>query len=577
MTLRSKSQLRYIGKERLPVTDAPNIVRGRAVYGADVTRPGMVVAVIARPPVVGARVATVDASQALKIPGVLQVLTLPSAVHPYAFSPLGGVAVVARDTWAAICGRDALAITWDQGPNAAYDSSRGRDELLRTVRSQGQTVRELGNVDAALQAAAKQIQAEYFVPHLAQMPMEPPCALAEASANGCEIWLCTQAPEDTATQVAATLGIAASAVKVHVTLLGGGFGRKAQPDYAAEAAWLSRAVGAPVRVQWTRTDDIQHSYYHAISAQSFTAGLDAGGKLTAFLHRTAFPSLYSTFQDGIAQAQLDELNFGAIDLPLATANFRTEVGQAAPAVRIGWMRSVASIHHGFAVNSFLDEIAHARNLDPKDSLLDLLGPARQLTSPAPLGLAALPNYGMPLSQYPIDVGRYRAVIDHVTRLANWDDRQRDGRALGLAAHASFLSYIGVVIAVSYDKDQKIRVDEAWVAADLGTVVNPDRVKAQLAGSVIFAMSLALHGSISIRNGAVEQTNFHDYPVVRIGEAPRRIHTEVLASDALPGGAGEPGVPPAVAALGNAIFALTGTRVRELPIRDLKIPSARERA
>jgi isoquinoline 1-oxidoreductase beta subunit len=386
-------------------------------------------------------------------------------------------------------------------------------------------------------------------------------------ANGCEVWSPTQSPQEVRGEVAKALGIDQSKVRVHVTLLGGAFGRKAKPDYDVEAALLSKAVGAPVRVQWTRPDDIQHGYFHTTSAQRLEAGLDAKGKVVAWLHRTAFPSISSTFATGVTHANDGELGQGVLDTPLAIPNVRAENGEAIAHVRIGWLRSVCNLHHAFAISSFIDEIAHARGVDPRDNLLELLGPDRHVT-PEELGVKKVPNYGAKLDRYPIDVARFRHCVERVTELSRWSERAREGRSLGLAIHHSFLAYVAVVASVVKDTRGKVHVDEAWVVADAGTIVSPDRVTAMMEGAVIFGMSLALHGSITMKNGAVEQTNFRDYRLARLPEAPRAIHVELVESDAPPGGAGEPGAPPVAPAIANAVFALTGTRVRDLPMAKL---------
>jgi isoquinoline 1-oxidoreductase beta subunit len=354
-----------------------------------------------------------------------------------------------------------------------------------------------------------------------------------------------------------------SHVTIHVTFLGGGFGRKSKADFVSEAVLLARECGCPVRVQWTREDDVQHDYYHTTSAQRLEAGLDDKGAVVAWRHRTAFPSISSIYQNGVVHASDGELQQGVTDVPLRIANLRAENGEAPAYVRIGWLRSVCNIHHAFAVGSFLDELAWARKQDPRESLLELFGPARHATL-AELGVEKLPNYDASLEQHPIDVGRYRHVIERVTDLAGWSHRRSRGRALGLAVHRSFLSYVAVVVAVVPAPLGKIRVDEAWVVADGGTVINPERTRAQMEGAVIFGMSLAMYGQITMRAGAVEQTNFRDYRLVRMAEAPRRIAVEIVASEGPPGGIGEPGVPPVAPALANAIFAATGKRVRELP-------------
>lgn len=562
VALRPRSELKHVGGP-LPLLDGPDLVTGRAQFGADVRLPGMLIAIIAHPPVVGGKVARFDPARALAIPGVKKVVELPVPTGAPRFQPLGGVAVVADTTWAAMRGRAALEITWDHGPNVTYDSTAYRQELARSVASPGKTMRKVGDVDRALQQAARTVEAEYHVPHLAHAAMEPPAAVAKFDANGCEVWAPTQEPQDARTEVARALGIDEARVTVHVTFLGGGFGRKSKPDYVAEAALLARAVGAPVRVQWTREDDIQSGYFHAVSTQRLKAGLDAGGKVGAWLHRTAFPPIPSTFNEGVKTPSEGELGQGVLDLPLAVPHIGVEACDAPAHVRIGWMRSVCNIFHAFAVQSFIDEIAHARQADPREVRLELLGPDRKVEL-GELGVTKVPNYGAPLTKHPIDVGRMRHVIERVTELSGWSEARKAGRAVGLAAHHSFLTYVAVVAQVSKDARGKVKVDEVWLVADPGTVINLDRVRAQMEGAVVFGMSIAFHGAITMRGGAVEQTNFRDYPVVRIPEVPKRIHVEIVKSDAPPGGVGEPGVPPVAPAIANAVFALTKTRVRELP-------------
>lgn len=559
--LRAKGEWKYVGKP-LPVHDAPDIVVGKAIFAADVKLPGLLTAVIARPPVVGGKVKSHDASKALLVKGVKKVVELPAPSPPYAFQPLGGVAVVAEGTWAAMQGRAALKIEWLDGDNAEYDSAKYAEALTAAVRAPGRVVRRTGDVDAALAAAKTKVDAEYHVPHLSHVPMEPPCAVAHVTAAGCEVWSATQDPQTTRKEVAKALGLDVAKVTVHVTLLGGGFGRKSKPDYAVEAALLSRAAGAPVRVQWMREDDVRHDYYHTVSTQKLVAALDASGKVTGWLHRIAFPSIRSTFKPGVVHADEGELGQGVLDLPLAVPNVRAENGEAPAHVRIGWLRSVNNIHHGFAIGSFVDELAHARGKDARETWLDILGAPRIVTT-AELGVDKVPNYGTPLDKHPIDTARHRRVLERVTEMCDWKNKK--GRALGLSVHRSFLTYVATVVSVVLDPKGKPHVEEAWVACDAGLVVNPDRARAQMEGAVVFGMSLALHGSITMKNGAVEQTNFRDYRLVRIAEAPRATHVELVDSDAPPGGIGEPGVPPVAPALANAVFALTGKRVRTLPI------------
>jgi isoquinoline 1-oxidoreductase subunit beta len=568
--LRPDGELKRVGGP-LPLIDAPAFVTGRALYGADVRLPGMLTAVIARPPVPGGRVARYDASAALALPGVHKVVRLPDPTPPYAFQPWGGLAVVADHTWAALRGRAALKITWDDGSHAAYDSESYRAQLSLSVAKPGAVLRKKGDVDAALAGAAKVIEAEYHVPHLPHVPMEPPAALARVDGKRCELWAPTQNPQAVQKEVARALGTTEQDVRVHVTFLGGGFGRKSKADFCSEAALLARELGAPVRVQWTREDDVRHDYVNSVSTNRLTAGLGSGGRVVAWRHRTAFPSIGTLF-GAPARPSANDLQQGVLDLALDVPNVSAEACEPGQAhTRIGWLRSVYNIFQAFSIGSFIDEIAHAREADPREVLLEILGPARH-ASLEELGIPKLANYGAPLDKHPVDAGRLRGVIEHATRAARWEDRKHDGRALGLAAHRSFLSYTAVVASVVRKPTGKFAVDEVWIAFDAGLLINPDRVRAQLEGSVIFGMSLALYGAITMKRGAIEQSNFSGGGrIVRIGDAPRRIHVYLVQSDAPPGGAGEPGVPPVAPAIANAVFALTGMRVRELPIsRSLRV-------
>ena len=358
------------------------------------------------------------------------------------------------------------------------------------------------------------------------------------------------------------LGIAKEDVICHVTLLGGGFGRKSKPDYVAEAAVLSKKVGRPVKVVWTREDDIKFDYYNTVAAMYMRAALGADGKPAAWLQRSVFPPITSIFDVNAVYGDPGHLQQGWTDVPFDIPNLRVENGPAKAHVRIGWLRSVANIQQAFAVQCFIDELAHATKRDPRDMQLRVLGKARQLT-PAEQGVPKLGNYGAPLDKHPIDVARHHRVLERVTKAAGWD--KRGGRALGLAVHRSFLTYVAVVAQVSKGPRGELRVDEAWIAADPGTIVNADRVKAQLEGAFIFGVSAVLHGAITVANGGVVQTNYRDYPLARITEAPRRIHIDLIQSDGPPGGVGEPGVPPVAPAIANAVFALTGQRERKLPL------------
>jgi isoquinoline 1-oxidoreductase beta subunit len=572
--LKTPKEWRYINEE-IPSLTVPRIVKGDSTYGIDVKRPGMVYAVVARPPQLFGKIGSVDDAKALAVPGVLKTVRLPDPTPPALFQPLGGVAVVARDTWAAIEGRRALEITWRDGPNAGYDSDVFAKQMQATARRSGKVRRSRGDVGKALAAADKRITAEYYAPHLNQSPMEPPSATAEWNGDLLECWACVQDPQSTRDTLAGALGIDKTKIKVTPTWLGGAFGRKSKPDFVLEAALIAREVGKPVKVTWTREDDIQHGYYHSASAQYCEAGLDKNGKCTSWLHRTVFPPISSTFDHTVSEPSDGEMGLGATDLPFAMPNLRIESGNAKGHVRIGWLRSVSNIYHVFAAQSFAAELAHAAGRDQKDYLLELIGAAR-LVDPNAEG-AKYDNYGASLEEYPIDTGRLRTVVEKAAAMARWGRKLPKGRGLGIAVHRSFLSYIATVVEVAVRADGTISIPGVWLAVDAGTVVNPRHVRAQMEGGTIYGLSNALYGAITAKNGAIVQDNFPSWRLLRMNEAPREFEVEIIASNAVPGGVGEPATPPAAPALANAIFAATGHRLRSLPLigpegSKLKLPA-----
>ena len=562
--LKQPEQFRYIGKD-MPIVDMHDMITGSAQYGMDLRREGMLVAVIARPPVYGGKVKSVDSSAAEKVAGVERIIGLDSAPPPSGFMPLGGVAVLARNTWAAIQGRQQLKIDWDHGPHATYDSAVFRTELERNVRRPGKVVRRQGDAARALAGASKRLQADYYVPHLGHAQMEPLAALATFENGKCHIWAPTQHPQAARDTVALALKIPVEDVQVAVTLLGGGFGRKSKPDFIVEAALLARECGQPVKVVWTREDDIQHDYFHTVAAQHLEGGLDASGKVTAWLHRTALPSIGATFVPGTVYAGDGEVGQGITDLPFAVANLQCENGPAAAMTRIGWYRSVINIPHAFAIWSFADELAHAARKDPKEFLLQLIGPDRIIDMDRS-GLVAKPwNYDRSFEDYPIDTARYRKVLEVVAEKSGWGTPLKGGRGRGISVHRSFLSYVATVFEVEVKADGTVTIPRATVAIDAGMVVNPERVRAQMEGATIMGIGNTLYGEITFKEGRPVQSNYTDYQVARIDAAPREFGVHIVPSTELPGGVGEPGVPPVAAALCNAIFAATGRRIRSLPV------------
>ncbi len=559
-SFKDKSDYRYIGKA-VDTIDGQAFTTGTANYGIDTVLPDMLYASIERCPVLGGKVVSHDDAAAMKIAGVVAVIRMPDPIAPTAYNVWGGVAVLASNTWSAEQGRKALQVEWDLGENAEYSSDTFRKSLEDAVANSGKTVRERGNVNIE---SATMHEAVYYAPHLSQAPMEPPAATARINDDGsCEVWACTQDPQSARDTLAAILGKEKEQVTVNVTLLGGGFGRKSKPDFIVEAAWLAQETKKPVKVTWTREDDLRQGYLHAVSAQYFRAGMDADGKAHSWLHRSAFPSISATFAPGVNSPSAGELGLGATDVPWAVDNLRVESCEAKAHLRIGWMRSVCNVFHAYGVSCFADELAHIRQRDPLQNLLEMIGPERKV-DPNDEG-AEYSNYGQSLDDHPIDTGRLAAVAKKAAEMANWGRELPEGRGLGIAVHRSFLAYVAAVAEVSVDAQGKIAVEEMWTCIDAGQVVNTDRVRSQMEGAAIFGMSLALHSEITTTNGAVDQGNFDTYQLVRMNEAPAAIHCHIMASDAPPGGVGEPGVPPIAPAIANAYFAATGKRVRELPL------------
>jgi len=566
LRLKNPSQFRYIGKENIALLDSSDIYHGRAQYGIDVRLDGMLYAVVARSPVFGGKIARFDAAPAQAIPGVVKVIEIPGSPGPALFAPLNGVAVLAEDTWIAMKARQALQIEWNDGPHGTYDSVVYRTELEQAARKPGKVLREAGDVDATMAKAARKVEAEYYLPHIAHATMEPPSAAARIVDGHCEVWAPTQAPQATRENVAKRLGLPFEKVTVHVTLLGGGFGRKSKPDFATEAAFLSQQMGGrPVKVVWTRDDDLHHDYFHTVSVERLQAGLDAQGKTTAWLHRSVAPTIVSTFAPDPQHEAPFETGMGLINVPFDVPNLRIENPAAVAHTRIGWFRSVSNVPHAFAVQSFVAELAAAAGRDHRDFLLDLIGPPRRID---PAALKDSWNHGESPVRYPVDTGRLRRVIETVTREAGWGRKLPKGQGLGLAAHYSFVSYVAAVVAVEVSADGKLTIPRVDIAFDCGPQVYPDRIRSQLEGAVIMGVSLATLGEITFKNGRAQQDNFNTYQVTRMAEAPRDIRVHLLpATDwSMPlGGVGEPGLPPIAPALCNAIFAATSKRIRRLPI------------
>ncbi|HLQ76402.1 MAG TPA: molybdopterin cofactor-binding domain-containing protein [Terriglobia bacterium] len=568
LQFKPKSDWKFVGKER-PIYDLNDITVGKAPFGLDVYRDGMVFASIEHPPVIGGTIKSVDNADALKVAGVSQTVNLDAPKPPLLFQPLGGVAVIANSTWAAFQGRKKLKVEWVDGPHAVFESEAFKKDLLKTVSQPAKVVRNLGNVDAEFAKGGKVIEATYSTPMAAHAAMEPPAAVAEFRNGKAEIWAPTQNPQAVQETVGAALGIDKKDVTCHVTLLGGGFGRKSKPDYAAEAAVLSKKLNKPVKVIWTREDDIRFDFYHATAAVYHKAVLDNRGKPTAWLHRSAFPPIASTF-DHTAKYPLGfELDLGLVDVPFDVPNIRAENGPADAHVRIGWFRAVTNNFHVFAYASFADELAHAAGRDSLEYLLEMLGPGKVLDLKSQ-GVD-YSNYGAPIDKYPIDTKRLRRVLEVAGEKSGWAKaKSGGGKGFGIAAHRSFNTYVASVVQVEVDSKGQFKVPRIDQVVDAGVIINPDRVRSQMEGAAVMGVGLARTGEITAAGGRVRQSNFHDFQVARMNDSPLQVNVHFVDSGELPTGCGEPGMPPVIAALGNAIFAATGKRVRELPLSKQKL-------
>lgn len=548
-------------KKRL---DGQYIVIGEAHYGIDTKVPGMLYATVARPQVFGGRVKTFDATRAQAVPGVRKVMEVPAVEMPPLFGEerkensghqhylWGGVAVVAGSTWQAIAGRRALVVDWDAGAGADESTEKQRATCAELVKGHGKELRKIGDPEGTFAGAAKKVEAEYELPFLAHTTMEPPNCTANVRDGKCEVWAPVQNPGGLGAALVSALGLPASAITIHVTLLGGGFGRRLNIDYGVEAALISRAVGAPVKVQWTREDDVRHDYYRPMSHHRLRAGLDAQNNVAAWLHHIAAPTTDGVYLGGDV-ADIGGTELAGVGLPNGTVpNYLLEQSFLHTVVPRGYWRSVDVSWNHFAVQSFIDEVAAATKKDPLELRRQLIA-----TKQAPAGEGS--------DEKPVNLDRLRRVLDLAAEKSGWGKPLPAGRGRGMAALYSWGTYIAQVAEVTVAKDGTVRVDRVVVAIDCGQVINSDMVAAQMEGGIVFGLTAALYGEITIEGGQTQQSNFNNYTMLRINEMPH-VEVHIVPSHEAPGGCGEPPVPSIAPAVANAIFAATGKRLRRLPFQ-----------
>ena len=548
--LKNSSEFAIVG-QNIPRIDAKEKATGKARFGIDARVPGMLYAVVARCPVFGGKVKSFDTTKTKGVSGVRDVITI-DAVAKGAFTA-GGVVVLADNSWAAMEGRRALKIVWEEGPNITESSETLHKQFLENAAKAGKVVRNDGDADAALARSTKKVDATYEFPFAAHATMEPMNCTVEIRPDRAEAWVPTQAPQWAQDIIAGVSGLPRESVVVHTTLMGGGFGRRYQADFVMEAAQVAKATGKPVMVLWTREDDMQHDFYRPASYHKLQGALDGDGKLAAWKHFQTSTSIAAMWEDkGEENPQNSE--FGtAVFIPYETPNFRVEYTLAKSGVPRAWWRSVEHSTSGFVVESFVDELAAAAGVDPYEYRLRLIGDDR-----------VIPDFANPKEGKPLDTARQKGVLKLAAEKGGWGSPVPKGVGRGIASYYSFETYTACVAEVSI-KDKAVKVNRLVYAVDCGRPVNPGGVRAQVESAAIYGLSAILHDAITIQGGRVEQANFNDYDVPRIGDTPKT-EVHVMASSEEPTGIGEPGLPVVGAAVCNALYTLTGKRIRRLPIR-----------
>jgi len=569
VTLKNRKDFSLIGRD-VKLVGQDNIVQGKAVYAQDIQLPGLLIASIERPPVVGGTVKSFDATEAKKVAGVVEVIRLKDRGFPVNTNPMSGVAVLATNTWAAIEGRKKLTIEWTLGEHAIHNSETYKQDLIKKVNATGGTVvRAEGDVYQHTFDPTKTVEATYTVPYHHHMPMETPAATVMFDGEKWQVWAGTQTPQWGKNQILEELGLNpetdSDKVELNTTLMGGSFGRKGKNDFAVEAAELAMASGRPVKVIWSREDDVKHGFYHSIAANYYKAELTENLSADYWVQRVAHPPIDWLFNHEKKHTGGSGLSQSFADQPFDIEHISCEVEDVETHVRIGWLRSVQNIHNAFAMGSFVDELAAKAEISTQKMWMNLLGRDR-IVDPSKEGFEGWSNYDQ--GQKPahaMQTSRMKNVINEVCEKAGVNEPLSENEGWGISYAHSFNSYAAAATKVRV-VNNTLEVLEMHTAIDCGIVITPDRVKSQMEGAMIMGLSMALYSEITVKDGVIEQNNFYDYPVARIQQVPN-LFVHIIASDDAPGGVGEPGLPPVMPSIVNAVFHASGLRVRDLPIKN----------
>lgn len=548
LKLKPASEFQIVGTE-VQRKDIPAKTDGSAVFGLDVRVPGMVYAMVERCPVFGGKARTFDAAKAKAVPGVLDVFEIPAVeegVHSW-----GGVVIVAESTWIASKARKALTVDWDFGPHATESSESLRKQFRRIVDTPQKQVLNTGDADAAISASpvTQKVEADYECPFQAHACMEPMNCTVSITSDSAEAWAPAQGPEWVKQVLAQVSGLPESKVKVHVTLMGGGFGRRYQADFALEAAQIAKKVGKPVQLVWTREDDMTHDFYRPASYHRLSGAVDRDGNIVAWKHRSTSTPI-AVFWNPKSPPESSEMGC-TMQMPYLMKNYKLEFEPAVSGVPRAWWRSVEASSIGFVMEGYMDELAHAAGADPYEFRMRHLDPSRKVVNPVDAKEVAL------------DCGRMRSVLKLAAEKANWGSKMPAGKGRGIAAHYSFHSYVAAVAEVTVTNGN-VRVNRVVSAVDIGVPVSPNAIRGQVESAIVYGLTAALKSQITIANGRAVQANFNKFDCLRMLETPK-METYIVPSDLPPTGIGEPGLPPTAPAVMNAIFAATGKRIRRLPL------------